>query len=71
MSVKHAALTIGFDKNMEAEFGVHLGEVVELPYAKMQELRAMIPVAIAQLEHYWMMMGPPSKEMAQAKSDQS
>lgn len=65
MSVKRAALTIGFDKNGEAEFGVHLGEVVELPFEKMQELRAMIPVAIAQLEHYWMTMGPPSKAMAQ------
>lgn len=49
MSVKQAILTVGFDKNGEAEFGVSAC-VMELTHEDMKELRAMIPVAIGQME---------------------
>jgi len=49
MSVKHEILTIGFDKNGEAEFGAN-ASVMDLSHAQMKEVRAMIPVAIACME---------------------
>lgn len=52
MSVKHDILTIGFDKNGDAEFGVTC-TVTELTFEKMKELRAMIPVAIGVMEDMW------------------
>lgn len=52
MSVKDDILTIGFDKNGEAEFGVRC-TVADLTYEKMKELRAMIPVAIGVMEDMW------------------
>lgn len=69
MSIKRACLTIGFDKNGEPDFAVHLGEVIELPFERMQQLRAMIPVGIGALEEYWRTMGPPSKTQAQCKAE--
>jgi hypothetical protein len=44
-------ITIGFDKG-EAEFGIR-GDLADLSFDRMQELRAMIPVAIAQAEIMW------------------
>lgn len=52
MSVKDDILTIGFDKNGEAEFGVRC-TVCYLTYQQMKELRAMIPVAIGAMEQMW------------------
>ena len=52
MSVKDDILTIGFDKNGEAEFGVRC-TVEDLTYEQMKELRAMIPVAIGTMEQLW------------------
>ena len=52
MSVKRDILTIGFDKNGEADFGASCA-VCELTYEQMKEIRAMIPVAIASMEMLW------------------
>ena len=52
MSVEKEILTVGFDKNGEADFGVGMS-VCELTFAQMKELRAMIPVAIGVLENIW------------------
>ena len=52
MSVKTEIFSVGFDKNGEAEFGVS-GTVLDLTYAQMKELRAMIPVAIGVMEDMW------------------
>jgi hypothetical protein len=52
MSVKNDILTIGFDKNGEADFGVRC-TVCELTYGQMTELRSMIPVAIGVMEQMW------------------
>ena len=64
MSLKRPVLSIGWDKNGESEFAVHLGEVVDLSYERMKELRSMIPVAIYALEEHWRDHGPPSREQA-------
>lgn len=64
MSVKKFMLSVGFDKNGEAEFDVHLTNVALLSFEEMQKLRAMIPVAISELELCWKNHGPPSKEVA-------
>lgn len=68
MSVKQTLITIGFDKNGEAEFGIS-GEICALDYKRMQELRAMIPVAIAQGEQMWMRawMERPENRAVQAE----
>ena len=47
--MKNAIITIGFDKNGEADFSVS-GEIMDLNLLKMTELRAMIPVAIGTAE---------------------
>ncbi|MCR4299735.1 MAG: hypothetical protein NUV75_13485 [Gallionella sp.] len=52
MSVKDPVLTVGFDKNGEAEFGVRC-TVCDLTSEKMKELRAMISVAIGIMEKMW------------------
>ena len=52
MSIKDAILTIGLDKNREAEFGV-CASVCALTFDQMKELRAMIPVAIGVMENMW------------------
>jgi len=65
LSVKTFALSVGFDKNGEAEFDIHLSNVAKFSYEEMQRVRAMIPVAIGELERIWKDHGPPSKEMAQ------
>jgi hypothetical protein len=53
MSVITPILSVGFDKNNEAEFGVHLSNLIALSYEDMQRIRAMIPVAIAEFERMW------------------
>lgn len=53
MSVKKLILEVGFDKNGQAEFGV-TGYTMSLTSDQMKEIRAMIPVAIAQFENMWM-----------------
>jgi hypothetical protein len=52
MSVQKEILAVGFDKNGEADFGVSMA-CVNLSFDQMKELRAMIPVAIGQLEELW------------------
>lgn len=47
MSVKEIMLSVGFDKNGQADFAA------DLTYEQMKELRAMIPVAIGTLEQMW------------------
>lgn len=51
-----ALIEIGFDKNGEADFRVLPHHLENLSLEKMNELRAMVPVAIAQSEH-WFMQG--------------
>jgi hypothetical protein len=62
-------LEIGFDKNGEADFRAHM-TVQDLDHKRMTELRAMIPVAIAELECLWSYFGPPSKMMQQGQAAQ-
>ena len=45
-------ITIGFNKDGEADFGIR-GDVIDLSLEQMQELRAMIPVAIWCAENIW------------------
>lgn len=45
-------ISVGFDKNGEADFRVSIG-LLELPVERMNKLRAMIPVAIGQAEDYF------------------
>lgn len=65
MSLKpdQALFSIGFDKNGECDFAIRMS-VAELSTEGMNELRRMIPVAIAELERTWIQHGPPSREMA-------
>jgi len=67
MSVKDAILTVGFDKNGEAEFGVR-ATVFDLTHAQMKELRAVIPVAIGVMEQMWRdeQMRKPENQAANA-----
>lgn len=58
-------LSVGFDKNGDADFRVS-SRLFELTFEKMNLLRQMIPVGIAETERMWINHGPPSKEMAQA-----
>lgn len=71
MSVKRPVLTIGWDKQMDTEYSIHLGELTDLPFERMQQLRAIIPVAIAELERYWREFGPVSREMAATQAQPS
>ncbi len=45
-------ITIGFDKNGEADFGIR-GHVADLSMKEMQQIRAIIPVAIGVFENMW------------------
>ena len=53
MSVQKEILSIGFDKNGEADFAVIILWLQQLTFDQMKELRAMIPVAIGVLENIW------------------
>jgi len=59
-------LSIGFDKNHEPDFRASM-QIAEMSLDDMQKLRAMIPVAIAQLELLWRDHGPNSKHLAYQK----
>lgn len=52
MSLTRTLITIGFDKNGEADFGVS-GQAMDLSMREMQQVRAMIPVAIKVFENTW------------------
>ena len=52
MIVEKKILTVGFDKNGEADFAVSL-TVCDLTYEEMDKLRAMVTVAIGQMERAW------------------
>lgn len=52
MSVKHDILTVGFDKNGEVDFGIR-ATATDLSRKQINEIRAMIPVAIGVLEDMW------------------
>ncbi len=45
-------ITIGFDKNGEADFGVR-GDIQDLTLEEMNQLRQIIPVAIKVAENMW------------------
>ena len=45
-------ITIGFDKNGEADFGI-LSSIQDLSLEKMNQLRQIIPVAIKVAENMW------------------
>ena len=50
--MKKELITIGFDKNGEADFGIR-GDLSELSLKKLNELRSIIPVAIWAAEDMW------------------
>jgi len=50
--MKRELITIGFNKNGEADFGVR-GDLIDLSLEKFNELRIMIPVAIGIAEDMW------------------
>lgn len=60
-------VSVGFDKNGEADFRVNMS-IAELDRPKMDELVRMMPWGIKEALSLWLAHGPPSKEMAQAKS---
>jgi hypothetical protein len=45
-------ITVGFDKNGEADFRIK-GTIIDLSLERMNELRSMIPVAIGSAEDMW------------------
>lgn len=47
--MKKVIISIGFDKNGDADFGI-AGDIGNLTLERMKELRAMIPVAIGIAE---------------------
>jgi hypothetical protein len=57
-------VSLGFDKNGEADFRVNMS-ISELERPKMDELTRMIPWAIKEALSLWLEHGPPSKDMAQ------
>lgn len=70
--MKDAIITIGFDKNGQADFGIR-GDIVDLSLEDMNELRRMIPVAIGVAEDMFrrayaergllaMQLKPPTEE---------
>ena len=62
MSQFQEVITIGFDKNGEADFRICM-VIASFDYDQMNQLRRMIPLAIAEAENLWRDHGPPSKEM--------
>lgn len=53
MSITSPILTIGFDKNGEDDYALHTGPLETLTYEKMTRMRAMVCVAIGQMEQHW------------------
>lgn len=60
-------ITIGFDKNGEADFRVNMS-IAEVDRADMEELTRMIPWAIKEALSLWLDHGPPSKEQQAASA---
>ena len=48
----HDILTVGFDKNGEADFRVR-GSICDLDLERMNRLRAMVAVGIGTMEDMW------------------
>ena len=46
-------VSIGFDKNGEADYALQCGELEKLDFERMQQLRAMLMVAVGQVELIW------------------
>jgi hypothetical protein len=67
MSVKDDILTVGFDKNGDADFGVRCS-IGELSLEDMTRLRAMVTVAIGTMEQMWRdeQMRKPKNQAKQA-----
>ena len=61
-------ITIGFDKNGEADFGI-LSSICGLSLEKMNQLRQIIPVAIKVAENMWYdeLMKKPENQANQTK----
>ena len=51
-NMERPLITIGFDNNGEADFGVR-GDIQDLTLEKMNQLRQIIPVAIKVAENMW------------------
>jgi len=62
-------VSIGFDKNGEADFRVNMG-IAELDRPKMDELVRMMPWTIKEALQLWLDHGPPSKETGQTATPQ-
>lgn len=61
MSEFRTIVSIGFDKNGEADFRVSMA-IAEVDRPKMEELTRMMPWAIKEALSLWLDHGPPSKE---------
>lgn len=64
MSDLRPIITVGFDKNGECDFRVHVSDLRELSYERMTQVRAMVCVAIGTMEEHWSRHGPVAREMA-------
>jgi hypothetical protein len=67
MSEFRAIVSIGFDKNGEADFRVSMA-IAEVDRPKMEELTRMMPWAIKEALSLWLDHGPPSKEQQAASA---
>ena len=65
MNSFNSIIDIGFDKNGEADYRMAVAALGRLSFEQMKELRALIPVAIGQVEQYWRENGPIAHQMAQ------
>lgn len=54
MSVKREVLSVGFDKNGEADFGIIVATLWNLSPDQMNDLRSTLCAAIGQMERYWL-----------------
>ena len=71
MSQFQEYITIGIDeKDGSADYRICMA-IASLDHDQMNELRRMIPLAIAAAENLWRDHGPPSKEMAQCAKVES
>jgi hypothetical protein len=61
MSEFRPIISIGFDKNNEADFRVNMS-IAEVDRPKMEELTRMMPWAIKEALSLWLDHGPQSKE---------
>ena len=52
MGIERELIAVGYDKNGEVDFGVNCS-VINLDYKQMNEIRAMLIVAIGTMEDMW------------------